>query len=184
MTNPFQTLSVDRDRIIITRGARPPEFHQFATPAEAKARAAIIGEAFSWIGTPFQNCGDTKGRAGGVDCAMLAVRCFVDTGALSPFDPRPYPPNWMMHHSEERFLGWIQDQLGAHEVDQPRPGDVLVWQFGRCFSHCGIAVNGFEVIHAFKHAGMTMLCRMDEHRLQFIKGAFRRPVKFFSIWKA
>jgi hypothetical protein len=33
------------------------------------------------------NCTDLKGV--GVDCGMLIVRVFVDTGLCAPFDPRP-----------------------------------------------------------------------------------------------
>jgi cell wall-associated NlpC family hydrolase len=182
--NPYQSMQIDGDRIIISRGARAPEIHQFATAAEAVARAAIIDQAFSWVGTPFINCADIKGAQGGIDCAMLATRCYVDSGRLPPFDPRPYPPAWMMHHSEERFLGWIQDRLGAREVDAPRLGDVPVWQFGRCFSHCGVVVNAIEVVHAFRHAGMAIVSRLDEHSLRFIRGGIPRPVKYFDVWSA
>lgn len=180
--NPFQTLRVEGRRVIIKRGAYPEEIHEFATAGEAAGRAAIVEEAFTWIGTPFRNCADIKGSKGGVDCAMLATRCYVDTGRLAAFDPRPYPPGWMLHHSEERFLGWIQDQLGARQVDAPRLGDVPVWQFGRCFSHCGIMVNAMEVVHAFRWAGSVTVSRIDETVLQFIKGNWPRPVRYFDVW--
>lgn len=182
--NPFQTMRVDGARLMIKRGAQPEEIHIFATAAEAAGRSAIIEQAFSWVGTPFINCADIKGKQGGVDCAMLATRCYVDSGRLPPFDPRPYPPGWMLHHSEEQFLGWIQDRLGAREVTAPRPGDVPVWQFGRCFSHCGVMVNATEVVHAFRHAGMVIVSRIDEDFLRFIKGSIGRPVKFFDVWSA
>ena len=180
--NPFQTTRVDGNQVIIRRGAHPEEVHTFASAAEAAARAAIVEEAFGWIGTPFRNCADIKGPKGGVDCAMLAVRCYVDTGRLAPFDPRPYPPGWMLHHSEEKFLGWISDRLGARQVDSPRLADVPVWQFGRCFSHCGIMVNSREAVHALKPAGMVTLTRIDEHFLRFHKGNWAKPVKFFDVW--
>ena len=40
-------------------------------------------EALSWAGTPFVDCADVKGPAGGVDCAQLA------TGAAKPRASRP-----------------------------------------------------------------------------------------------
>jgi cell wall-associated NlpC family hydrolase len=171
--NPFQSMKVEGARVIIKRGAYPEEVHQFASAKEAAGRAAIIDEAFSWIGTPFRNCADIKGLKGGVDCAMLAVRCYIDTGRLAPFDPRPYPPDWMLHRDEERFLGWIQDTLGARQVAAPRLGDVPVWKVGRCFSHCGIVVNAMEAIHAFRPVGFATLSRLDETQ---------RAVKFFDVW--
>ncbi len=77
---------------------------------EAAQRAAIVREARSWIGTPYHNCADVKGRHGGVDCGMLLVRVFVDTGLVAPFDPRPYPPDWHLHRSEEKYLGFVFDR--------------------------------------------------------------------------
>jgi cell wall-associated NlpC family hydrolase len=168
-------MKVEGARVIIKRGAYPEEVHEFASAREAAGRAAIIDEAFSWIGTPFRNCADIKGAAGGVDCAMLAVRCYVDTGRLQPFDPRPYPPGWMLHRNEERFLGWIRDTLDAREVAAPRLADVPVWKVGRCFSHCGIVVNSTEAIHSFRHVGFVTLSRLDESD---------RAVKFFDVWTA
>ncbi len=79
---------------------------------EAEQRAAVVAEARSWIGTRYHNCADVKGA--GVDCGMLLVRVFVDTGLCQPFDPRPYPPDWHLHRSEEKYLGFLFDR--CHEV--------------------------------------------------------------------
>jgi hypothetical protein len=48
----------------------------------------------------------------------------------------------------------------------PKLADVPVWQFGRCFSHCGIIVNSNEVVHAYRHVGFVILSRRDEPLLQ------------------
>lgn len=179
----FQVTTVNGPALRIQRGGRD-EMHAFASAEDALARAAIIEEAFSWIGTPFVNCGDVKGRKGAVDCAMLLVRCFVDTGRLAPFDPRPYPAAWMLHQHEERFLGWVTDKLGAREIDAPMPGSIAVYRFGRCFSHGGIVVNSCEIVHAFVQAGMVILSRMDEHVLRFVSAgsqSFPRAMRYFDV---
>ncbi len=96
---------------------------------EAAQRAAIVREARSWIGTPYHNCADVKGRNGGVDCGMLLVRVFVDTGLVAPFDPRPYPPDWHLHRSEEKYLGFVFDRTRevflrtASRVPSPQRGE-------------------------------------------------------------
>ena len=64
---------------------------------EFSERTAVVAAARSWIGTPYHNCADVIGT--GVDCGMLLVRVFVDSGLCAPFDPRPYPlglafPSW------------------------------------------------------------------------------------------
>jgi cell wall-associated NlpC family hydrolase len=161
------------------------EHHTFATEEEAVGRAAIVREALSWVGTPFVDCGDVKGPNGAVDCAMLLVRCYVDTGRLAPFDPRPYAPRHMLHSSEQRFLGWVEDRVGGKRVDQPRPGDVVIWQFGRCFSHGAILINSEEVVHAYAPARACLISRLDEHPLRFAPMRGRevpRPVRFYDVW--
>lgn len=181
--NPFQTMRVDGDRLIIRRGAMREEIHTFPSPAQAAGRAADIDEAFSWIGTPFRNCANIKGLNGGVDCAMCIATVLISTGRIPPFDPRPYSPAALLHSSEEIGLAWM-DRLGAREIEKPRPGDVGIWQFGRIFFHYGLVINATEIIHAFRPAGFVTLARMDEAFLMHIRRDVRRPVKFFDVWSA
>lgn len=95
---------------------------------------------------------------------MLLVRVFVDAGLVPSFDPRPYPPDWHLHRSAERFLGWIAQF--ASEADAPAVGDVVLFKFGRCFSHAGI-IETLEpepvMIHADMDAGRV--CRCEVRRL-------------------
>jgi hypothetical protein len=82
-------------------------------------RATVVAEAKTWLGTPFRDQADVKG--GGVDCAMLLVRVFVDTGIVAPLDPRPYPTQWHLHQSEERFIKVIE-RFGAEVKSRSDPG--------------------------------------------------------------
>lgn len=170
---------------LLVRGPAGEERHTFASPEEALARAAFVGEALSWLGTPFLDLGDVKGPGGCVDCAMMLVRCAVDTGRFPPFDPRPYAPRWHLHRSEELFLGWIKDKLGAAEVDSPRVGDVVLWQWGRCFAHGAVLINATQVCHAYSAAGSVVISDLHEPMLDFIsdgRANIPRPVKFFDLW--
>ncbi|MBS0200666.1 MAG: hypothetical protein JSR70_09470 [Proteobacteria bacterium] len=119
----------------------------------------IVNEARRWLGTSYHPAGDVLGV--GVDCAMLLVRVFVDTGLVPPLDPRPYPPDWHLHRDRERFLGWVQDY--ADKVDDPRPGDVALFRFGRAMSHGGIVETIKPepvMIHADMHAGCVERCEV------------------------
>jgi NlpC/P60 family putative phage cell wall peptidase len=108
---------------------------------------AVVSEALSWVGTPWHHAADVKGL--GVDCAMLIVRCFVDSGILKPFDPRPYPPDWYLHHKEERFLEWVEKFGVRRQPDEPDcPGDVRLYQWGLCISHGAIVVGDGTMVHA------------------------------------
>jgi cell wall-associated NlpC family hydrolase len=171
---------------------------------EAAQRATIVREARSWIGTRYENCADVKGRSGGVDCGMLLVRVFVDCGLCPPFDPRPYPPDWHLHRSEEKYLGFVFDRArevfltaphpnplpqagegvarsAVGEGSSVQPGDVVVFRFGRCYSHGGIVVetDPLAIVHAFAPAR----CVVEELLGQNPELAdTRRGARFFSYW--
>ncbi len=175
---------------LVVQRRQAEERHAFATAEAAQGRCAFVKEAWSWLGTPFRDCSDIKGPNGAVDCAMLLVRSAVDTGRLSPFDPRkpefggPYSPQWMLHKREERFVDWMV-KLGACEVDHPRVGDIVLFQFGHTFSHGAVLVNSEEIVHAWAAAGMVINSMLDEPLLSFLalpQGKYPRPRRYFDIW--
>jgi cell wall-associated NlpC family hydrolase len=150
---------------------------------EAAQRAAVVAEARSWIGTPYHNCADIKGA--GVDCGMLLVRVFVDTGLCDPFEPRPYPADWHLHRSEERYLGFVFDRCAELDVaagETPQPGDVIVFLYGRCYSHGGIITRGHPLtfVHAYWPARLVL--EEELRRNQPLSVPARAP-RIFSYWK-
>lgn len=140
-------------------------------------RQRIVAEARSWIGTSYHGQADIKGV--GVDCGMLLVRVFVDTELCAPFDPRPYPDDWMLHRSEERYLGFVFDR--TKEVLEPQPGDVMVFRYGRCYSHGGVVTiaNPLTIVHAFQPAGRVI---EEEVATNSTLCEPRRRPKIFSLW--
>jgi NlpC/P60 family putative phage cell wall peptidase len=144
---------------------------------EAEQRAAVVAEARSWIATPYHNCADIKGV--GVDCGMLIVRVFVDLCLIPPFDPRPYPPDWHLHRSEERYVGGVLEH--AREVRAPQPGDVAIFKFGRCHAHGGIVtkVKPLTIVHAYAPARCVL--EDDVRRVAALCEPSRDP-RFFSFW--
>jgi cell wall-associated NlpC family hydrolase len=143
---------------------------------EAEQRAAVIAEARTWLHTPWRHQGDIKGQA--VDCAMLLVRAFCDTGVLARFDPRPYPRAWFMHHDEERFLGWVVEKFGGAEIplDSAQPADLLLYRFGRCYAHGALLVAPQLVVHAFVKNNMVLFTETFDPDL-----ATRSP-RAFDMW--
>jgi len=176
-----QKIFVEGNTVRITFRGRAEERHEFENSHEAYARAAIVTEALSWIGTPFKNMSDVKGPNGGIDCAMLQVRCYVDTGRIAPFDPRPYSPQWHLHKDHERYLEWIKDKLGGVEVETPRLGDCLVYLFGRVFSHGGILINSTQMVHAYTKSRLCHVSDLCEEDLMWYVKGYRRSVKYFEV---
>ena len=154
---------------------------------EAAARAAIVAAARSWIGTPYHNCADIKGV--GVDCGMLLVRIFVDTGLCPPFDPRPYSPDWHLHRDGERYLDFLFKRCA--EVEKPQAGDVMMFHFGRCYSHGGVVTsaappitpNGAPrvfIVHAYRQTQCVIEEAVGGNGL--LADPDRKP-RFFSLWR-
>jgi len=154
---------------------RPPP----GAALEERQRAAAVAEALTWLGTPFRDCADRKGV--GVDCAMMLVRVFVDTGIIPAFDPRPYAPQWFQHRSEEKFLGFV-GRFGIEVERAPVPGDVIVYRFGRCFAHGAIVVDGENVVHAYKRLGAVVMSPLRDAGLALLKTGSPRPRKIFDVW--
>jgi cell wall-associated NlpC family hydrolase len=171
--------------VVVHRGGAV-ERHVCATAKEAAERAAAIVEILSWIGTPFADCGFVKGPGGAVDCAMTLVGTYRVTGIIGDFDPRPYPPRWFQHRNEERFLDCLT-LLGAHEIacGQAKPGDVLVWRFGRTYAHGAVLINSLEVCHAYAAAKGVVVSALDEPLLSTITWRGQnidRPMRAFTLW--
>jgi cell wall-associated NlpC family hydrolase len=135
-------------------------------------RAAVVKEAESWLLTPYHHQGRIKGS--GVDCAMLLAEVYENTGHIPHVDPRPYPPDWHLNRSEERYIGWVDKY--AREVKIPMPGDIALFKFGRCVSHGAIIVQWPIIIHSYLHEGV--LLADGEHGI--LAG---RLHKFYSIFK-
>ena len=146
---------------------------------EALERRTIVAAARRWIGTPYHPCADLPGI--GVDCGMLLVRVFVDSGLCAPFDPRPYAPDWHLHRGEERYLGFIL--IRCHERVAPLLGDVAVFRYGRCYAHGGVITNAMPltIVHAFSPAGCVLEERVDANT---VLSDPARKSKFFSPWGA
>lgn len=115
---------------------------------QQKALAAAT-EALTWVGTPYHHQGRVKGR--GVDCGMLICEVYYQVGLMPFIDPRPYPSDWHLHQQEQKYLEWVLKF--ADKVDDPQPGDVVLYHFGKCISHGGIVIEWPTIVHAYNGQG-------------------------------
>ena len=142
--------------------------------SELEARQLVVQEAMTWVGTPYISNGNLK--VIGVDCAMIMVMIFSNTGLIEFFDPRPYPPQWAIHQKTERYLETILKFAGEIEGD-PQPGDLVLCQFGHCWAHGALVVGWPTVIHANPPGN----CRIDNYVENY--SLRKRKVRFFSYWQ-
>jgi len=137
-------------------------------------REQIVAEALTWLDTPYHHHGRIKGV--GVDCAQILLAVYADALQLAPqLDVGTYSTQWHLHRSEEVYLDWLA-LAGAHRVEQPQPGDMAMWRFGRTFSHSGICVAEGEFVHAYVSLGVVRT-RITEAPLE------GREVQYWSILK-
>ena len=113
----------------------------------------VVTEARRWIGTPYHSGARVFGV--GVDCGQLLIAAFEAAGLIPAGDCAPgvYSPEWHLHRSEEKYLGWVQKYCDLIDGD-PLPGDIAVFQFGRCVSHAGIVTEWPKIIHAYVDYGV------------------------------
>jgi hypothetical protein len=141
------------------------------------ARDRVDAIAQTWIGTKFHDHGEVKGA--GVDCAKLLKCVFVEAGLIGDFDIGPYSPQFFLHQSEERYLGWVLKFADEVPLERVRHGDVALYFLGKCFAHGAIVVKpGWpHIIHA--HAGGKVVRRgfgTSPHL-----GLAVQDTKFFSL---
>jgi cell wall-associated NlpC family hydrolase len=135
-------------------------------------RDEVLREAYTWLATPYHHQGRVKGA--GVDCAMLLIEVYHHCGLIPDIDPTPYPPDWHFHQDEERYLGWVKQY--AQPVDVPAPGDIAVFQFGRCVSHGAIVVAWPLIIHSYLNEGCVLADATQGQMAGRVRG-------FYSLFK-
>jgi cell wall-associated NlpC family hydrolase len=147
------------------------------TQQEERDRVDAI--ARSWISTPFHDHAEVKGA--GCDCATFMKGVFVEAGLVEPFTLDHYSPQFFLHQSEERYLGWVQKFAREIPQEEAGPGDIVLYAIGKCFAHGAIIINpGWpNIIHA--HFASRCVRRGDGRRP--LLGTRVLDVKFFSLWR-
>lgn len=119
-------------------------------------REAIVAEALTWVGTPYQDLQALKGPQGGVDCVYLLLGVAQAVGALPATYPRPvYSPQWHLHQAREVYLEALE-AVGCRPVawTERQPGDMVLFRFGHTASHAAILVTPTEIVHAHSRRGV------------------------------
>ena len=154
-----------------------PPFSGGASPCgdEAAQRGAIVAEAMRWLGTPYHH--RAKLRGVGADCAQLVLGVYAAVGLVADFDTGEYPPDWHLHREAERYLAIIAGLAGEIEPAKAGRGDVLLFRFGRCFSHGAIVIEGMRLIHANRRDRAVVMTDLDRDG-----DLIGRPMRAFSYW--
>ena len=104
---------------------------------------------------------------------------------LPPF-PRNYAMDWALHNEGELYLDFINPFI--EEVTSPKRGDLVVWQYGRRYSHGSIYLGKSKYIHTWGRHGEGSV-RINFEKFFHIRldsmaysGNWRRPRRIYQ-WK-
>ena len=73
---------------------------------------------------------------------------------------------------EEWFLSYVKSK--CRKVRKPRPGDFLLYQYGRCVSHGAVYIGDGRVVHAVVRQGVIM---SDTNEVQFVDAKGRSRLR-------
>ena len=118
----------------------------------AEQRRAVLAEAATWLNTPWAHAEAVKGF--GVDCGQFPFSVYADLGLIDRDAIDSYPIDWALHRGEERYLAVVERYCVP--VESPEPADLVVFRYGRTFSHGAIVVEYPRIIHSLRgrHAGV------------------------------
>jgi len=121
---------------------------------EQEQRQAVVAAAKGWLGTPYHTHGRVKGA--GVDCGMLLLEVFREAGVLPELDPGYYPADWHLHQTSELYRGWVERYARPLSPgENPLPGDIALFRFGKTVSHGAVVAEWPVVIHSYIREGVV-----------------------------
>jgi cell wall-associated NlpC family hydrolase len=125
-------------------------------------RQQIVDEAKTWLGTKWHHEARIKGA--GVDCGLYLLETYKNVGLVEDIKVDHYPKDFMFHRNEEFFIELIQ--LFSHEILEPPylPGDVIIFRFGRIFSHAAIILDWPNIIHSDAKARCVCIEDVEKSR--------------------
>lgn len=112
-----------------------------------KLASNVVEVAKTWLGTPYHMGAKIKGV--GVDCGTLLTEVYREAGVVGEdICLGSFAQDWFLHTREEKYLDWITRY--CVETDSRDPGNIVLFRYGRIFSHGGIIVEWPLVIHAWR----------------------------------
>jgi len=135
----------------------------------SNVRERIVAEAMAWVGTPYVHRGMMRGA--GVDCATLLICVYGNAGVIERFEPGYYSVEWHLHRREEEYLAHLDPYV--EDTTSPKPGDLVLFRFGRTVAHSGIIVSDTSFVHAWKRSGVVIEQRWNqfwhEHVAKYVR---------------
>ena len=116
---------------------------------DLRARARILSEAKSWLGTPY--CHQASRKGAGCDCLGLVRGVWREVYGKEPLSVPPYTPNWAEESGEETLLNAANECLQPIEIEDAEPGDIILFRMHPNLpcKHIAILSGSTKMIHAY-----------------------------------
>lgn len=134
-------------------------------------RDKVIAEAKTWLNTPYHHNAKVKGA--GVDCGQFIIGVYQNCGLLPELDLGAYACDWYLHRDEDKYLENVKIYFDEITRDDLKPGDLILFKYGRTCSHSGIYIGGGRFIHSYVDMGVIYSNLSD--------GEFQK--RYHSSWR-
>ena len=119
---------------------------------DTDSRNSVIEIAMTWMNTKFHHAARVKGH--GVDCVNFICAVYEESGMIPKVKLPYYPIDWFMHKGQEIFIDEIIKR--CKELETPEKGDIVLYRFGRCYSHGAICLGDNRIIHSYAPDKVTI----------------------------
>jgi len=119
------------------------------------SRQAVIDEALSWVGTPYQHQCSTK--YAGCDCLGLVRGLWRKLYGCEPTKLPPYTPDWAEAGENEILKTACDHHLDPVTLSDARPADILLFrmQAGVQAKHMAVLIEPDLIVHAYWGRAVT-----------------------------
>ena len=137
---------------------------------------AAVGEALSWLGTPYRHQGLRKGV--GCDCIGLVMGVWRAVYGVEPELPGPYAPDWAEAEGGERLLKAVRRHFREKPAGDMAAGDLLLfrWRPHLPAKHAGIVVGADRFVHAYEGMAVSLSALVPQWRKR-VAGVFAFPAR-------
>ena len=117
-------------------------------------RQDVVNEAKKWLGARWEHQQCLQYKA--ADCGMILIDIFATCGIIERPKVEPYPRDWALHQTDERYLGYVEQHCKKVLHRSPLPGDIAIWKFGNTYSHGAVVIDWPLILHAQVKDGVVL----------------------------
>ena len=101
---------------------------------------------------PYEHRGFSRN---GCDCTGLIIGVLKEMGYIKSYRPRSYSLDWNLHSGADNYIVDVISKV-TDEIKNPKPGDAVLFYFGRCVAHAGVVIENGLFVHCNK---LSKKCR-------------------------